>query len=309
MNKFLRKSLIFLAITLMVLSASVFVLGKMAFGGDELKPFWMLNQKNQHYKFAFLGSSRVFYTTDIGETEKAWNGNGINLGSGGSSLIDNYLTLYLFLKHGNKIDNLLLQVDEQSLNPSQGFGYPFHENWYFDLLGDKPADETYADQSGKIKYLTWKYLPPIRYIEFNNPYKGLLVGLFDKKIDYDKSGGSELLEKKYIEKWNIRPKVWQVEDDGKEYFEKIIQLSRENNINLIIYTAPYPTERNYNDSYKEIASYIKSVTSKNGLPYLDLRDIPLSKERKLFRNLEHLDKEGTAIFCQQLSRDADKLLR
>ncbi len=309
MKKFLQKSFIFSLILLIAVLASSALFSFVAKKNNQEKVFWIQSKKDESYKFAFLGSSRVLNMVDVDYLESVWGGQGINLGTAGSGLADNYLTLYLFLKHGNKIDNLLLQVDEQSLNPSQGFGYPFHENWYFDLLGDKPADETYADQSGKIKYLTWKYLPPIRYIEFNNPYKGLLVGLFDKKIDYDKSGGSELLEKKYIEKWNIRPKVWQVEDDGKEYFEKIIQLSRENNINLIIYTAPYPTERNYNDSYKEIASYIKSVTSKNGLPYLDLRDIPLSKERKLFRNLEHLDKEGTAIFCQQLSRDADKLLR
>ncbi len=171
MNKFLRKSLIFLAITLMVLSASVFVLGKMAFGGDELKPFWMLNQKNQHYKFAFLGSSRVFYTTDIGETEKAWNGNGINLGSGGSSLIDNYLTLYLFLKHGNKIDNLLLQVDDISLNPEKRFSRPLNEYIFYENFSDKEVQRVYHENCPRWKFYAYKFFPPFIFIEFNNPYR------------------------------------------------------------------------------------------------------------------------------------------
>jgi hypothetical protein len=309
MKKFLLKSLAF---ALILLTATIAVSSFFSFVAQknrQEKIFWIQSKKDQNYKFAFLGSSRVLNMVDINYLESVWGGQGINLGTAGSGLADNYLTLYSLLKNGNKVDNLFLQIDEQSLNPSQGFGYPFHENWYFDTLGSKAGDETYLDQSGKTKYLTWKYLPPVRYIEFNNPYKELFLGLFSKKMDFDKSGGSELLEKKYIEKWNIRPKVWQVEDDGKKYFEKIISLARENNINLIIYTAPYPVERNYNDSYKEITSYIKNVASKNGLPYLDLRNTPLSKERLLFRNLEHLDKNGTLIFCQQLAQDAIKLIK
>jgi hypothetical protein len=311
MRTFLIKSFLFAFAALIAVQSTGAILNWASKKNDQEKIFWLNSKKDQKYTFAFLGSSRVLNMVDVKYLEDTWQTSGINLGSAGSGFADNYLVLYEFYKNGNHSNNLFLQIDEQSLDPEKGFGYPFHEHLFFNLLGDKIADEVFIDQSGKIKYFAWKHFPFLRYIEFNNPYKEFILGLFDKKINYDLSRGSELLEKKEVVNWSPKEMIkdWQVSTEGKEYLEKIIDLAQEHETNVILYTAPYPAEINKNPAVTGIEDYIIKYAHKKNIQYLNFRGFINSNDKKYFRNLVHLNKEGTALFMSAFAPEAKRTMK
>ena len=311
MRTFLIKSFLFAAAALLAIQLVGGVFNFLGQKNKQEKINWILSKKDQKYDFAFLGSSRALNMVDINYLQNTWQISGINLGTASSDFSDNYLTLYEFYKNGNHPNNLFLQVDEQSLDPKQGFGYSFHEQWFFNFLGDKIVDEVYQDNSGRNKYLAWKRLPFLRYMEFNNPYKELILGLIHKKINYDLVGGSELMDSidHQGEAAPLNIKKWQVSDQGKKYLEKIIKLARENGTNVILYTAPYYKIHNSNSSVSLVEDYIVKTAHKNSLVFLNFRTSDLAQHWEYFRNEAHLDKTGTALFMAEFAPEAKRTLR
>jgi len=310
MRTFLIKSFLFAAAALLAIQLVGGVFNFLGQKNKQEKINWILSKKDQKYDFAFLGSSRVLNMVDINYLQNTWQIKGINLGTASSDFSDNYLTLYEFYKNGNHANNIFLQVDEQSLDPKQGFGYSFHEQWFFNFLGDKIVDEVYLDNSGKNKYLAWRYLPFLRYMEFNNPYKELILGLIKKKIDYDSTSGSELMDSIDHQGQGApaNKKSWEVSPAGKKYLEKIISLAREHESNVILYTAPYYKVHNDNLT-NAIEDYIIRTAHKNSLVFLNFRNSELAQHWEYFRNEAHLDKAGTALFMAEFAPEAKRTLR
>lgn len=311
MKKFLIKSFSFAIVALLVLMAISSVLAMAMKDDKQEKMSWIAAKYNQNYGFAFLGSSRVLNMVDIKYLQDEWLTNGINLGTAGSGLADNYLTLYRFYENGNKINNLFLQLDEQSLDPDQGFGYPFHEYLYFDLLGDKNANAVYREQSGEFKTWLWERLPFTRYIEFNNPFKKALLHNFGEGINYDSTGGSQLLPAKSIDNWAVKDpaKQWSVDEQSKKYLDMIVELAQNNGTNVVFYTAPYPKDANDSPSLLDIEDFIIKTAAKKRIIFLDFRQTEISNTRENFRNLEHLNEEGVRIFMKEFSPEAKRTLR
>lgn len=298
----------------MVLSASVFVLGKMVFSGSELKPFWILNQENQNYDFAFLGSSRVFYNTDIKEAEKSWGGKGINLGSGGSSLIDNYLSLYLFLKHGNKIKNLFLQIDDISLNPEERFQRPLNEYIFYENFSDKEVENTYRENCPPWKFFAYKYFPPFIFMEFNNPYRVAAIQNMIGKKNWSESGGSDFKDgtmddpEKALSEMRATKIV--VSKQGEEYLKKIIKLSKDNGINLILYTAPhYATDQKAASWFDPIEKYTTDLAVEENIPYLNFNFSEISPKQELFYKIGHFNRDGVTAFMKIILPSAKPYLK
>jgi hypothetical protein len=307
----LIKSFLFACAALIAVSLIGGLLNFLSKRSDQEKAFWLNSKKDQRYDFAFLGSSRVLNMVDIDYLESSWKMRGINMGGAGSGLADNYLILYRFYKNGNSASNLFIQIDEQSLDYEKGLGHPFHEYLFFDLLGDPAADDVYRQEVGKAKYLTWKYLPFLRYIEFNNPYKEMLLGFVRPKVDFELTRGSELLKKKAHESWSPAGmmKEWEVSPKSEAYLNMILDLARENGSHVILYTAPYPSDVNRNLATPAIDEYIIKLASKKKLVHLNFRQSTVSDRRDLFSNLSHLNEEGTAMFMAEFAAEAQRNLR
>ena len=108
-----------------------------------LKPNWILAKKNQHFDFAVLGSSRVINLVDVQAIEQKNKNQGINLGSSGTGLPETFLLLNQFLKNGNTIDTLFLEINPNLLNAEMSFSLPFHPYHYFQFIHQLEVAEVY----------------------------------------------------------------------------------------------------------------------------------------------------------------------
>jgi hypothetical protein len=90
-----------------------------------------------------------------------------------------------------------------------------------------------------------------------------------------------------------------------QLFLDYIKECREAGIRLIlVYPPEYFEGQDFVGNRKEIVSLIKDIADRNGLPYLDYSDHPLTSKKEYFYNSQHLNMTGanifTAVFCDDL---------
>lgn len=136
----------------------------------------------------------------------------------------------------------------------------------------KPAEETH--QTGKEEYGGKGFV----YCDYN-----LLPDEYDRTNQFKELDGNS----------------FSFSNEQMKYLDKIIELCREKDIQLIFVTAPVaPVSMGYIKNYDAIHDKINDVAEKNGIPYFDYNII--SKEEGLltdenFRDDAHLNYSGVEI--------------
>ena len=266
------------------------------------KPYWIMNHSNQAIDLAFIGNSRVYNMIDVNLIEKITGKVGINLGLTGSNYAENYLILDQFFKSGNKVKNLVIQVDMNSLN-SNTFSYPFHSFFYMHLLNDTTVSNIFKDCTPQYRFLMWKYIPFIRYMEFNNRfvlYK-ILKGGFEcaTSSEFDSTKGSVLFSSDTFKSENSKYTYRIVNKMDVKYLQKIIALAKQKKTTVVLYTAPiYNKCFHYQLNYSEILTTAKNIADSNNIRFFDFNETsnPLCMDQNNFTDDVHMNTVGVRKF-------------
>ena len=279
------------------------------------KSDWVLNYTNKSFDFAFIGNSRVINMVDIKTIEDKTGKKGINLGLTGANYAENYLVLDQFIKAGNKIKNLVVQIDMHSLKSST-LPYPFHNYNYMHLLGDTTVNNIYKDNNPYYKVLLWRYIPFARYMEFSNRYVfyKMLKGGFECKnnAELDSTKGTEQLFYKEFTPPQNQYAYWSVSPLDKKYLDKLITFSNQKNINIIFYTAPmYYKYFPYQLKLKEILDDFKTNVSGKGISYFNFSNTDnfLCTDLKNYNDQIHMNMDGVRKFSSVISDSLIKSLK
>jgi hypothetical protein len=289
------------------------------------KPSWVINKKNQHYGIGFLGSSRAINMVNIDSIEKKTGYKGINMGSGGASIVENFITLKFFLDNNNKLDNLYFQVDPFTLaGLRKVFSYPLKEYVFFEKINDSDLSDAIKLNNGYLKYYFWKYIPFVRYAEFSHVFsvKNLMEPFAEKEATtyftayYDSSKGSVLyknkilpdsLINKYAKRIKKKENDYEINSTSVKYLKKIILLANEHHINLVLYKAPIYDDYYVSYDFKRFFDPgMDSIAKETKLPYLNFQDLYFASDTKKFMDCSHLNEEGANIFSSIL---ADSILK
>ncbi len=278
------------------------------------KPSWVINMKNKHFGIGFLGSSRVYNMVNMDIIEKKTGYNSINMGSGGASCMENYITLKFFLDNNNKLDNLYLQIDASNLiDMHKAFSYPFREYVFFGKMNDEELSEAIKLNNGYLKYYFWKYVPFVRYAEFSHVFslRYLIKPLSEKEDNtayFDSTKGSALLLKSLMPDSLLKKcndiKGWPLTIDttSLKYLNKIIDLANEKKINMVLYKAPI-----YSCYYEKskigvtTENCIDSISKSRKLKYDDFQNLSLSSDHLKFKDYYHLNETGANILSSILA--------
>lgn len=278
------------------------------------KPSYVTSCTDKSYDYIIGGSSRAHNNFNTPLFDSINDLNGFNIGYEGSGLAQNYITLYLFLKNGNKTKNYLLQIEDNFLiDPKKAFSYPFHDYLFISFIGDEIIDECYLKNSSALKFFIWKYVPFIKYAEFNNYYS--VKKLFAKITtdpDMIKQKGYDrltLTKKKDFPASYYTPIEEELEVDQNNiyYLDKIKELCTKYNINFIIYSSP--THQKSYEAYKpkNLHNTLLNYVAQNNIKYFNFLTHPSFKNDSLFYDETHLNANGTDLFTRQFA-DSVKLL-
>lgn len=270
------------------------------------KIFWLFHHQDQHFDYGFIGSSRTYNTIDISCLDSALNQSGINLGVGGMGHIDQYMVFEKFIRNGNQIDRLFIQVDAQGLNAPRHFSHAFHSHFYIPYLHTDPILSAHIREfTSPTRYLFWRYVPLAKYMEFNALYTPLAVF---RRLPAHGGQGTKLIQgtidnATFEDLINREQAPFTIDSTTVAYLDRLITLARQHGTEVILYTAPeYITRRDHLANRDEMIAEIEAIAARHEIDYWNLYDCELAADRSLFRDPTHLNNTGATAFARLLSR-------
>lgn len=241
---------------------------------------FVLKNENQNYNAVFIGSSRVANHIDTYYLDALTGEKNINLGVEGANYADNLLLLKLFVKNKNTAKKIFLQLDHF---------YEFNE---MSAIANSDAlpfirNEIVQSHFKKYdkKYFSYYYFPFYRYLsaDFKIGFREFFMSAINKKPKIDLNYG--YIPKLEIGNLKTPEELPKTIAKSNIFVNEIIQLCSENNIELILFCAPFSS------NIKEI-SYIDKLKMK----YPNLYNYSKTMDDISFSNSTHLNNEGAKKF-------------
>lgn len=274
------------------------------------KRAWVTKQSNNKYDFAVLGSSRAFGSFDMKELNALTNKSGVNIGADGSGYVDNYITLYLFLKNRNRIDSLFLQVDIYSLNSKMNFSNAFHVFHFLPYWKDSLVRDCLLPFLTRKDEFMWDNIPAVRYFTYNKYFspKEILRRFLNRKnvspFDENFGGPSGYSED---DNWmqtgccTTTSQARAFDNLDVEFLEKIIGLCEARQIKLIAYKAPeLASYRQSILNYDSLDATVDTLLRGHGLRYIKSAEI-IEGDLRNFKNPTHLSGRGRQVFTRSFA--------
>lgn len=292
------KSLLFVLLFWMLSFAGTKMLNHVFIRDRVHKEMWNMSQTERSVGYAVLGSSRAFNNVDAITLQKKVEADVINLGCGGYSLLDMYLSLHIFLKR-NHAKTVLLQIDGSDLD----YSHKFMAQVYLPYMSDPVVTATVNESAGFRRVLANAACPLSRYWEYNDFYNWQrLEELRTISSPYDATQGSQLL---YDDSYRVFPKIveeprFRVDQRSREYLERIVQLAQQQGIQLIMFSAPeYHRDEVFRNYDQAARAYIVEYCESHRIPYLDFSDANFDVME--FRDYGHLNSKGALRFTDVLA--------
>lgn len=290
--------------------------------------FYNINNKKENLDLVFLGSSHAYRSFDPEIFDSKLGISSFNMGHSSQNPVDSYYVLKEVLKYQKP----KVVVFEQYFVIAEGEDTDFISATYtYDYLSPSLnklkclLDEFKVKEYPKAIFLSirdknnWSNLKIIKdnivrefkllsqlfsgHEEREVPKKSL-TGEYYKGLGYVSNDGvvseKELtVENKFKDyngpNWNQKK---------LQYDNKVIELCKENNIKIIMITAPLPpSSLKLIKNYDEIHNKYQEIADKNGVEYLDYNYINMDKNMftdRNFKDADHLNTSGVDILDNDL---------
>lgn len=260
--------------------------------GNYSKEQWLMNLKDDSFDYGVLGSSRAYTTVDVKSINEHTGLKGINLGIDGSLISTQALILEVLLNSGNKFDRIFFQVDSYNSN-DEAIG-KFTKPRFMPFIRE-PIVFNHFKKYG-IEWYAYKYLPYIRYAEYNfdwGPHNLLNHFLKISNPDHDEVGSFFYPNFEFTGEQNTSEYLFDLNGEYS-YLKKIVKLCEENNIDLVLFTAPLASVSETNEHMINAKEFNK-ICEQLKVPYYDFRTL-YNEDYSMFTNYNHLNKKGVEEF-------------
>ncbi len=232
-----------------------------------------------------------------------------NLALSHADFADNYLHLYLYLKHNKAPEFLFLYVTPESMDYKYN---TFHTYSFAPYIGDSEVDSVVKENDSA--YYIWTKIPFMKYAYYSNNINfNVLQGLkhyfnhktiprfadgyeppFQRVWDNHLDKFIKLYPKGYVFKWG---------DLREKYLRKILELCYRHGVQVILYESPVLKEALvYQPNRTEVVDRIRSIASEYGEKYIQFQDMEMAKSRRYYTSALNTSIEGARIFTDSLGR-------
>ena len=270
----------------------------------------------------YLGSSHVFYGMNPEIMDELNDKNNFNLATSRQRMIGSYYMLLEALRH-HEIETVYLEM------------------FYAILLAenDEVAASWWCSDYMKNSAVRWNFVVDAvqqeQYLETFLPFVRYRGQLFDEEYIREQleqkmtkeyrefsysvecGGGTTveympggyyysdivLKESELTTRERIKFGDQQISEESLEYLEKIIQLCKEENIEIVLYSTPmYELKLLGLENYDRYIEQVNMIAEKYGIKYYDFNLVKgehLSiQDRKYFHDLHHLNVDGAELFTR-----------
>ena len=233
-----------------------------------------------------------------------------NLGLAHADFADNYLHLYLYLKHNKTPQYLFLYVSPESMDLNYNM---FNTYRFAPFVGDAMVDSVLKECDRN--YFRWTSIPFMKYAYYNNNVnfdmmQGLKHFLTNKTNPYFKDNGYEpafhpIKEADPNGFVQIYPDgfkfVWN--DLREKYLRKTIELAQQHAIKVYLYESPLLKESLLHlPNRTETLRRIKSVAEEYGIEFVQFENMSIAYSSKYFFSSVGMTPKGSSVFSDSLGR-------
>ena len=253
-------------------------------------------------KVVISGSSRAVYHYDPHIIESYTNKKTYNIGRDGTKLDEQLALLKAYLKHNQKPEYVIQNLDSFSLRANDGVTDPLQ---YMAWL-DEP--DLYQNIISHRRYFEiYHYLPLLGIIRegaVQTAIEGLfrpsiqagsrLAGYSPQNLTWDDEFG------KFKEQHPSGVK-WPVDPQGLDALRGLLTLCQHERIQLILVFSPeYIESQDMTINRDEIFAAFHAQATEFQVPFWDYSSDPLSRDKVNFYNSQHLNQNGATLFSQKI---------
>ena len=231
-----------------------------------------------------------------------------NLALSHSDFADNFLHLYLYLKSNKAPKLLLLYVTPESfdLNYNTFNSYRFSA-WLGNPILDKVVEENDPD------YFRFSTVPYLRFAYYNQKInfeaiQGYKHYFSNKRWPYFKDGfeppGKIRWDNHFRDFLALHPDGYnfQWNSNREKYFRKIIELTKEKNIPLVLYESPILKEiLRFQKNRSEMLKKIKSISNEYQIDYCIFEGMKIAENKENFISPMNLKLSAALEFSDTMA--------
>jgi hypothetical protein len=232
-----------------------------------------------------------------------------NLALSHSDFADNFLHLYLYLKHNPPPRMVLLYVTPESMDRRYN---TFNTYRFAPYLGDSTVRKVVAENDPS--YAKWIAVPFMKYAYYNrkvmfNVIQGYKHYFTGKQLPYYPDGfeppakrvwGNHEGEFVMLYKDTVR---FEWDSLRAKYLAGTIRLARSRGIQVLLYESPVLKESlGFQANREEILRRIDSLAAGEKVRHVRFDELPLAADRKYFISTLNMNMTGLRIFNDTLAR-------
>ena len=278
------------------------------FKNDIMFDEYLKQKENKKIENSFFGSSQVRNAIYPGNIN-----NSYNFGNGGERYVESYCKLKMLIDEGVVLENIFISYDFSDFTKDYLAFERLKLNYYEGCVSTSEMSEFRKE---KVFSTYAKTMFPL--IGNGEDFVISQFGLYSPHEDRDLgwinddkilSLGDKFESKKLYE-LSLQNNI--VESLSLKYFLKIIDLARENNLNIFL--VRYPMHREYeSDLNKQIEKVMREVQkeldlkiNKDDYVFLDYFDLFFDKPR-FFKDYMHVNSSGAKVLSRVINEDLKNL--
>lgn len=287
-------------------------------GMEKLYTFGLLHNKNSKAAYVssgtlsedllFHGPCEPLWMIDPDVVDTITGLHSYNLALSHSDFADNYLHLYLYLKHQAAPRYLFLYVTPESMDEQFN---TFNTYRFAAFLGDAVVDSVVSECDPG--YYRWSSWPFMRYAYYNRQINfSVLQGwkhwLSGRNVPYYPSGYEPPKQVKWdnhLEAFNaLYPKGYRFQWSNRreKYLRKLIVLAKKHGVSVYLYESPVLKEAlQYQPNRVETIERIQQLAKEEGVEYVQFTDLKMAESRDCFMSTLNTNLKGSAIVNDTLA--------
>ncbi len=256
------------------------------------------------------GSSRAWVQVSPKIIDSVTKTNSYNLGMDGYYFLMQYYRYQIYKKY-NTAPKRIIQIlgittlgKRDDLCRHYQFLPYFHDNIIKTVTKKYFAFNYFDYIIPSLKYFNERKILYIGLVEFleikhftNSKYKGYLGA--ENKWD----GSFDQFKKRYPTGLDA-----EINNESVELFDNFLNDSKNNSIDVILVYAPeYVEGHKYFNNRNDVIQIYKNAAKKYGFSFIDFSNDPISLDKSLFYNSQHLNKQGAELFSHKLAAYIDNI--
>lgn len=273
------------------------------------KAYWLIEAGPHQTDCVVLGSSVAMCSIDPVLFSQELGKDVLMMSEEGSAFTEQALIWNLFLEK-NHCQFLILEVDPWGLTDT-GYSWPFHEYNFLPFLNHPLVEKSVTEQKGFWRTAAWKYVPMLKFAEYNSQFGLLQLGSLLKRTPYNprrsglvyKEATPEVL-KKGCQKWAAVKWEW---DTGKlKALNDILDRAEDQNVRTILFYSPLYRDCHMPDE-AIIMDYYRTLATKRKIPFIVIDNERIVSDPRNFKDTTHLNAHGAALFSQALAEQIKEI--